>query len=122
MKIGLDTVDASAGWKDVVSSCFSWTLEPDYECEIEKFRAKYVTLPEEYAIVTLKFHVLFCHVSEWCKVSKRGLGMVSEQALETLHSKFATANQHKIKNPDSEKWSANSLRSVLEWNAMSCVP
>ena len=74
------------------------------------------------ATTPVKFHILFAHIAPYCKELKCGPGIVSEQALEALHAKFYACDHHLIKNPDSDQWCKNKMRSVLEWNALACVP
>ena len=37
---------------------------------------------------TLKFHILFGHVTFWCEEEGRGLGTVSAQTGESMHGTF----------------------------------
>ena len=42
--------------------------------------------------------MLFCHVSKACKTSGIGLGVDSEQAGETIHSRFKEFSRYKLPN------------------------
>ena len=63
---------------------------PDYEEAIARFTTLYLELP---IAVTPKVHILMFHVTEYIRIinahwegSKIGLGFMSEQAFESIHS------------------------------------
>ena len=71
-------------FKEVVSSCFGATLKESFKTEIQKFKTSFLFLPMS---VTPKVHAVFYH-EEFVLKHQSSLGIFSEQATETLHSKF----------------------------------
>ena len=73
--------------------------------------------------VTPKLHFLFEHVADYCEKVNRGLGITAEQAHESLHSFFDREHEkNKVKLTSTPNHAKGVLRSVLEANAMSCIP
>lgn len=117
----LELLDVLDAFKLVVVSCFGWKLRGDYEGAIQDLRKKYLALSGKPS-VTLKMHIVFEHVASWCKEHGRGLGLVSEQSLESIHANYAASNHHPMKDTRNPRWAEKQRMSLLEWNALSCIP
>ncbi len=67
-------------------SCFAQALNEDYtedsETKIQNFQKAYQKLE---LVISPKIHVIFQNVKEYCKMTKKSLGPVSEQTAESLH-------------------------------------
>ena len=83
----LPYIETLRSFDRVVSSCFSQSLDPGYERNIETFSTKYRSLGIS---VTPKVHIVESHVSEFLKLKGEiaGLGFWSEQAMEAGHHDF----------------------------------
>ena len=72
--------------------------------------------------ITPKVHIIFEHVPQYCSRFGRGLGLTSEQAGESVHSLFKRSFQKlKVNDVSSPRWATNVLKTVLDFNALSCV-
>ena len=120
----LTVLDTADSFKAVVDACFRWKLSPDYDVKSCTFREQYfaLLLKDGPPSVTSKLRIVFGHVIDWCSRHERGLGLASEQAMESLHSKFTVSDKHVIKDPSHPNWATKKLQSLLEWNSMACVP
>ena len=79
--------------EQVVVSCFSQELKPDFETNIEYLKANYKKLVLYFGLtVTPKFHIIFDHIVPFCKEKQSGLGVFSEQASEAIHFDFKEAS------------------------------
>lgn len=98
----------------VVDTCFSITLKENFEINIQKFRASYLDLKIS---VTPKVHAVFFHVSHFCNLTNKGLGLYSEQAVESAHHDFnITWQKYKVSN-EHPQYAARLLRAVCEYNS-----
>ena len=120
----LKILSCMEAFEAVVDGCFGWELYDNFQQIIGAFRASFLALRSELwrPSITPKMHVVFDHVGWWCNKYGRGLGLVSEQALESIHARFAASDKHLIKDAYADSWAEKKLRSVCEWNAMACVP
>ena len=76
---------------DVRKSCFIKELQPGWEGKLAHLKDTVKDLRDDDDIkmsCTLKFHILFGHVSFWCQKENRGLGQVSAQTGESMHGVF----------------------------------
>ena len=101
-------------FKDVVTSCFGTTLDPDFEAKIESFKQSYINLPIS---ITPKVHAVFHHVPQFIKRKNMGLGLFSEQATEALHSNFKPFWDRYKRNPENPDYSKHLLSCVIEYNS-----
>ena len=100
-------------FKDVVTSCFGTTLDPDFEAKIESFKQSYINLPVS---ITPKVHAVFHHIPQFIKRKNMGLGLFSEQATEALHSNFKPFWDRYKRNPENPDYSKHLLSCVIECN------
>ena len=90
---GLPYIQTMRSFKKVVERCFTVDLKPDYEEAIQEFKQDYLGLGVS---ITPKVHMLFQHVKEFLEIKNRergepvGLGLISEQAFECVHSDMKT--------------------------------
>lgn len=98
----------------VVDSCFTIDLKPDYQKKIGAFRESYIDLGIN---VTPKVHAIFFHIEDFCKISDKGLGYYSEQAVESAHADFKKIwKKYKVKK-SNPKYSENLLKAGREYNS-----
>lgn len=105
-------VDCFEKFKDVVTSCFSIELKPEYSQRINAFKISYLDLN---ITVTPKVHTVFYHVEEFCKISGMGLGFYAEQAVESAHADFKKIwKKYKVKK-SNDNYSTNLIKAVREY-------
>ena len=83
-------------FSDVVSKCFGMKLDSGYKAAIQRFSDAYMELHKEKPktfTVTPKIHIVMFHVQQYIELMNaeeeegdRGLGYMSEQAFEAVHS------------------------------------
>ena len=110
----LPFVDCFKALKDVVHTCFGWTLSDDYTKAIELFKEAYMALDIP---VTPKVHCIFHHVQEFCEKKNEGLGRWSEQAIESLHADFKPTWEKYKTTQSNPSFSHRLLQAVREYNA-----
>ena len=92
-------VEALRAFGKVSHSCFSMELIGDWENDIRSFSEAWKSLVSYYdqyevnegqpkIMYTEKVHVLIHHVPQFCLKFGSGLGVWSEQAGESLHTKY----------------------------------
>ena len=110
----LKFVEAFQSLNKIVKACFSVNLDPDFTKYIAEFKESYLALNVS---VTPKVHAVFFHVEDFCMKMKIGLGLYSEQPMESVHFDFSvTWEKYKVarNNPDYE---TKLLRAVCEYNS-----
>ena len=73
----LPFVQALRDFHQVVISCFSMYLHPNFREHLAKFKESYADLGIS---VTPKVHIVTAHVGDFCEKVNSGLGAFSEQA------------------------------------------
>ena len=82
-------------FSDVVGRCFGMKLDPGYKAALQSFSDAYMELHKEKPktfTVTPKIHIVMFHVQQYLELMNaeeeedRGLGYMSEQAFEAVHS------------------------------------
>ena len=106
-------VEAFKAFNDVVSSSFSNALSEDFEEKIKLFKTLYLDLAIN---VTPKVHCVLFHITEFCKDKKRGLGMYSEQASESVHANFSVTWKRFKVSETHKDYGSKLLRAVLVYN------
>jgi len=102
--------------------CSVKSLEIDLESasrSIEKFKNDCKVIFEDYNVNAInKLHECFCHLLEWLEFFKIGLGFVSEQTGESLHSDFDEYSKRKqIVNISHPNFLTNLKRNVVAYNS-----
>ena len=68
--------------------------------------------------ITPKVHAVFHHIKDFCSKTAKGLGVYSEQAMETVHFDFLqTWANYKVKNITNENYDSRLLRAVCDYNS-----
>jgi hypothetical protein len=117
----LRIVDLMDLFDDVVSKCFGFALQSGYLEAIAKLKKAWLEMrwPPRCSV---KVHILFNHIADWCDKNKRGLGLTSEQALESIHAYFKVIQErHLVKEIGNPRWAENMLQTVLEFLALNCI-
>ena len=96
-----------------VSSSFSNALSEDFEEKIELFKTLYLDLAINE---TPKVPCVLFHITEFCKDKKRGLGMYSEQASESVHANFSVTWKRFKVSETHKDYGSKLLRAVLVYN------
>ena len=109
-----DFIKTFSLFKDVVTSCFRNTLDPDYESKIANFKKSYITVP---MTVTLEAHPAFHHVPEFLKAKNFGLRLFSEQLTKALHSNFKTHWGRYRRNLDPADYSEHLLSCTIAYTS-----
>ena len=111
---GLQFIPTLRAFKNVVDSCFGYTLRDNWQENITIFKREYLSLNIP---VTPKVHAVLYHVPEFCLRHDRGLGIFSEQASESVHSNFKiTWDKFKV-NEINPNFGACLLRAVSVYNS-----
>ena len=113
--IGLRFVAAFRALEAVRKSCFGKVLQEGWENALKNLKEEITDLKDDEDCemsCTLKFHVLFFHAWQWCKKEGRGLGTVSTQAGEAMHSRFEKFM----------KRYSDPLQAVSQWNSRVLWP
>ena len=106
-------VDALRKLNEVIKSCFSYKLEPNYELKIRQFENLYRKLGISE---TLKAHVLFHDIPRFLSSRDHGLGKYSEQAIESAHAlENETWKNYKV-DLANKNYGTQMYRSTLELN------
>lgn len=106
-------INAFVDFNQVVQSCFSKELHPDYQSKIKKFieSYKHINVP-----ITPKIHIIQHHISDFCSKMGNGLGRHSEQASEAVHYDFLNSAWNRYKtNEGHPLYGDRLLRSVADY-------
>ena len=107
--------DLSPSCLQVVTTCFSDTLDPDYRTAISRFTDCYMALGIR---VTSKVHTVFHHVAEFCDSRKCDLGPWSEQCTESVHHDFVQLwEDYKVKSYNHLNFKTKFLAAVSIYNS-----
>ena len=98
---------------EVVKSCFSYKLAPDYELKICQFESLYRKLGISEI---LKAHVLFHDIPRFLASRDHGLGKYSEQAIESAHSLENSIWQNYRVDLANDNYGLQMYRSSLDLN------
>ena len=102
---------------NVTKSCFSAEVGADFEKDLEDFRKFYLALNEDFGLsISFKIHMIMHHVGDWLKREQIGLGVFSEQGLESCHSKFKNFIKNRKTNPKVAK---QVLSAVVAFNSQN---
>ena len=106
-------------FKDVIDSCFGFTLDENYREVISKFQSSFSQLHMEFSVTeTVKIHIILTHITQFIEQEGRPLGKYSEQELENSHSAWVVIwARYKVKDFDSPTYSDHILRAVLNFNS-----
>ena len=106
----------------LVTKTFGFKLESGYEDAIAEFSSAYMKLNQEDPktfTITPKIHIVMFHVTQYLQMlnaetdEERGLGYMSEQAFESVHSDMAQMWENGWKVSASHKEFGEKLRKFL---------
>ena len=106
-------MDALQQLYEVVKSCFSYKLEPDYEVKIQQCENLYRKLGISEI---LKAHVLFHDIPRFLASRDHGLGKYSEQAIESVHTLENDTWENYQVDLANKNYGIQMYRSTLELN------
>ena len=115
------TIDTLIGFQEFQEACCGVTPKIHFRFTIENFRNDFLTLHEKFGIsITNKVHIIIDHVEDYISESGKGLGRVTDQTVEALHSalnKRLTSSNYWIKDIGSEKHGHKLYRGILHFNS-----
>ena len=115
----VDIYNAFKCYKKVKSACFGLTLDSNYHSLIKEFGDSYLKLGVP---ISSKIHAICAHVSQFLDEHGvgQGLGVWSEQASESVHSKFSKRWTSGYKRALTHKDYANQLLNcVVAFNSLN---
>ena len=86
--------DALDKFDVLAQDCFGKYLAPGYLSSIKAFHQSFTGLG--FKTKSTKLHILFAHVPEYLEKTGVGLAIDSEQAGESLHSRFTEFSRYKL--------------------------
>ena len=108
-------INAFKSFNEVVISCYGQKLSPLYEEKISVFKSQYMKLNIN---VTPKVHAVYHHVSEFCKLTNKGLAPWSEQTTESLHHDFNQIWQgFKVCDTDHKDYGSRLRNAIVMYNS-----
>ena len=106
--------DTFEAFDRLVHSCFSKKIIGDPDKHIEEFKNTYLKLN---LTISSKIHVIICHLSQYLAHTKRGLGLDSEQSLESCHHDFlGTYKKYAVRSLENSNCPDKLVRSVCDYN------
>ena len=114
-------------FSDVVGKCFGMKLDSGYKAALQSFSDAYMELHKEKPktfTVTPKIHIVMYHVQEYLELMNaeeeedRGLGYMSEQAFEAVHSDMNRMwNQGWKVSPTHKEFADKLKKFVVAYNS-----
>ena len=106
-------------FRDVVSSCFGFLLDPHYKDVLAEFKESFKVLNRDFRVsVTNKIHIISIHVEQFCELTGKGLGEFSEQETENAHTMFdVTWNRYKVKDSSSPVYHQQYFKALMDFNS-----
>ena len=106
-------------FRDVISSCFGFTLDPYFKDVLAKFRNNFQLLSRDFRVtITNKIHIISIHVQEFCELTGKSLGEYSEQETENAHTVFDdTWNRYKVKDSSSDIYHKQFFKATMDFNS-----
>ena len=109
-------VEAFRAFKCVKDSCFGIDISPRYKSAIKNFKYAYLKLGIP---VSVKVHIVFEHIIQFCEKYNKGLGLFAEQGLESSHYDYNPFWIKSYKVPlNHPKYAEKKLQSVIMYNAL----
>ena len=109
-------------FKEVVESCFSWKLSPDFKEKIGNFSQNYADLItyserilQEKLTVTWKVHAVCAHLITFLERHRQGMANIAEQVGEAAHYDMVPVLQrHKVAE-DHPEFGQRQLKAVVKY-------
>ena len=105
-------IDAFSSFQKVVDARFGNELLEYFEAR--RFEETYLKLDIP---VTPKVHIVIFHVPELCNEFRRGLGIYSKQATESVHYDFDSFGEKYKVNRNHPEFGSHLLKAVSAYNA-----
>lgn len=124
-------------FKDVVDSCFSWTLSVDYKERIEIFSKSYADLIaysevvndlvgifhknisqvilQEKLSVTWKVHAVCAHLITFLERHQQGMASIAEQVGEAAHYDMVPVLQRHKVSEDHPEFGQRQVKAVVKY-------
>ena len=104
-------------FRDVISSCFGFVLDPYFKDVLSRFKYNFLLLHKKFKVsVTNKIHIIFTHVEEFCDLTGKALGEFSEQETENAHTAFDdTWGRYKVKDSSSEFYHQQYFKATMDF-------
>ena len=126
-------VEAFRALNQVKKAIFSTVLKEDWESTLEHLKFVIQGLKDDEDIkmsCTPKFHIVIFHVKQWCEReiamnpdAPRGLGKVSAQTSESMHSRFAKhLERFKPNWTDTNRSLVTLFNATTSWNGKALWP
>ena len=117
----VQTINTLIAFTEFQEACSGVKPRIDFRFTIENFRNDILTLHKNFGItLTNKIHIIIDHVEDYISETGRGLGHVTDQPVEALHSalskRLATSN-YWIKHLESEKHGQKLYRGIIHFNS-----
>ncbi len=112
-------VDCLVAFAEVVDTSFGKMLRPGWREAIHGFKKSVLRLPAaKYKRVTIKFHLICCHLEPWCSRHDAGLAAVHEQTLEASHRDFMNlwSQSYSYTNCTVPKFGDSITRCTVAYN------
>ena len=119
------TIETLIAFQEFQEACCGVKPKVQFQFAIENFRRDILTLHKKFGIsISNKIHIIIDHVDDNISESGKGLGHVTDQTVEALHSalnKRLSSGNYWIKDLDSEKHGHKLYRGVLHFNSYNIV-
>ena len=112
-------LDTFKAFRDIVDSCFGFSLDPNFKHVCAKFSSQYRKLQDEFNLtMPNKIHVMAVHVVEFCEIVGKGLGEFSEQETENAHSYFdSILDRYRVRDISSHIYHVQYFKAVMNFNS-----
>ena len=108
-------INAYKSFNQVVSACYGNELHPEFKDKIATSVKDYMKLGIP---ATPKKHTAKFHITEFCKITGRGLSPWSEQTGENEHHDFKeTWKRYKFNDTDRKTYGENLLKALSTYNS-----
>ena len=106
-------------FRDVISSCFGFVLDPYFKNVLARFRDNFQLLSSNFGVsITNKIHIISIHVQQFCELTGKGLGEYSEQETENAHTVFDdTWTRYKVKDCSSSFYHKQYFKATMDFNS-----
>ena len=102
----------------IKKACFGAELDPEFESICDEFKDSLLDLDQIHkASITTKFHMLFIHVKQYCRMTGRTFKLISEQALESSHRAWKKHVEKFWVSPNNPMFLMWILRAFETWNS-----
>ncbi len=110
--------DVLVAFSAVAAGCFGKKLRPMWESSIQQFRETLLRL--NLSRLPCKFHIICCHIRQWCLDHNAGLATVTDQWCESIHADWRRLweRSYLVKDVDCDQFGQQLLRCTAALNAL----